>query len=334
MSNSYTPAAKLIGRRIRLMYVAVLVLLFLARMWSVHGVHGFLGTDAEHGEMAGVAGRLPGQSTEVAHAVFVRVYAPQTAADLVERSIADWRAQHAAVAQLLARVCAGGDALCVHFHTLDEQMLEVVASARTAARAPVADRTAALGRLAALQGNYFTAANAWVDELVARFTAETKTQQHMLLLWAVAQVLVTVLVVAVIVEPVIRRLQRELSEGDRAAERQNRLAAIVERTSSAVVISDPEGRIEWVNQGFERLTGYPIAAVAGRRQDEVLCGDRTDPATRAALRAAIDRPAAEDGVATTRYGVPVSVAARRHVAFSVLERRHSADLRRVARIGA
>src|SRR5882724_2523024 len=166
MSNSYTPAAKLIGRRIRLMYVAVLVLLFLARMWSVHGVHGFLGTDAEHGEMAGVAGRLPGQSTEVAHAVFVRVYAPQTAADLVlgaarlapdgasryavpaarepgvaipghpcdacvappsgvqvgrtadlvERSIADWRAQHAAVAQLLARVCAGGDALCVHFH--------------------------------------------------------------------------------------------------------------------------------------------------------------------------------------------------------------------------
>jgi len=48
------------------MYVAVLVLLFLARMWSVHGVHGFLGTDAEHGEMAGVAGRLPGQSTEVA----------------------------------------------------------------------------------------------------------------------------------------------------------------------------------------------------------------------------------------------------------------------------
>jgi two-component system, sensor histidine kinase and response regulator len=225
MSNSFTPAAKLIGRRIRLMYVAVLVLLFLARMWSVHGVHGFLGTDAAHGEMAGVAGRLPGQSTEVAHAVFVRVYAPQTAADdMVERSIADWRAQHAAVARLLAPVCAGGDALCVHFHTLDEQMLEVVAGARTAARAPLADRTAALGRLAALQSNYLTAANVWVDELVARFTAETKTQQHMLLLWALAQVLVTALVVAVIVEPVIRRLQRELSEGDRAAERQNRLA--------------------------------------------------------------------------------------------------------------
>src|SRR5229473_1899764 len=98
----------------------------------------------------------------------------------------------------------------------------------------------------------------------------------------------TALVVAVIVEPVIRRLQRERSDGDRAAERQNRLAAIVERTGSAVIISDPKGRIEWVNQGFERLTGYPIAAVAGRQQDEVLCGDQPDPTTRAALRAAID----------------------------------------------
>jgi len=314
MSNSYTPAAKLFGRRIRIMYVAVLVLLFTARMWSVHGVHGFLETDAAHGKMAGIAGRLTGRSIEVTHAVFVRVYAPQTAAadivlgaarlapngaapsgvqvgrtaDLVERSIEDWLAQHAEVARLLAQVCAGGDALCAHFHALDGEMLAVAASARAAARAPPADRTAALGRLAAVQGTYLAAANAWVDELAARFTAETKTQWHTLLLWALAQVLATALIVAVIVEPVIRRLQRERSQVDRAAERQTRLAAIVERTGSAVIISDPKGRIEWVNQGFERLTGYPIAAVAGRRQDEVLCGDRTDPATRAALRAAID----------------------------------------------
>src|SRR5258708_38181567 len=94
MSNSYTPAAKLFGRRIRIMYVAVLVLLFTARMWSVHGVHGFLQTDAAHGKMAGIAGRLTGRSLEVTHAVFVRVYPPQTAAaDLCERSNEDARAQ-------------------------------------------------------------------------------------------------------------------------------------------------------------------------------------------------------------------------------------------------
>src|SRR6202043_2978969 len=107
-------------------------------------------------------------------------------------------------------------------------------------------------------------------------------------LWALGQVLATALAVALILEPVIRRLQRERSEGDRTAERQNRLAAIVERAGSAVIISDPNGRIEWVNLGFVRLTGYPIGAVVGRQQDEVLCGEKTDPAARAALHAAID----------------------------------------------
>jgi len=157
------------------MYVAVLVLLFLARMWSVHGVHGFL-------ESMRCTARWPvspvafrDSRAKFARAAFARVYAPQTAADLVDRSIDDWLAQQAKVARLLARVCAGGDALCIHFHALDAQMLAVAASARAAAQAPLADRAAALGRLAALQGNYLAAANVWVDELTAHFTAETKT---------------------------------------------------------------------------------------------------------------------------------------------------------------
>ena len=289
MSNSFTPAAKLFGRQIRIAYIAVLVLLFLARMWSVHGVHGFLAADAGHGEMVGVAGRLPGQSAEVAHAAFVRVYAPQSAPDdILERKVENWLAQHAKAAQHLEQVCTGGDPLCVHFRALGTRMLAVAAGARAAVAAPPAERSAAFGRLAALQGDYAAGADAWVDELAAHFTQETKSQQRMLLLWAIAQVLVTALLVAVVVEPVIRRLQRERSDGDRAAERQNRLVAIVERTGSAVVISDRQGRIEWVNEGFVRLTGYPIEAVAGRGQDEVLCGEQTDPAARTALRAAID----------------------------------------------
>jgi two-component system sensor histidine kinase/response regulator len=263
------------------MYIVVLVLMFLARMWTVHGVHGFLGVDAGHGYVAGVAGRLPGQSAEVMSAAFGRT------ADSVERAIDNWHAQHVTVARLLAPICTGDEPLCVHFRALDTQMLAVAASARAVAGAPLTERTAALERLAALQGEYVTAANGWVDELVARLAAETKAQQRTLLLSALAQVLATVVVVAVVVEPVIRRLQRERSDVDRASEQQNRLAAIVERAGSAVIISDPKGRIEWVNQGFVRLTGYPIAAVAGRQQDEVLCGDKTDPAAHAILRAAI-----------------------------------------------
>ena len=149
MSNSHTHAASLFGYHLRITYVAVLAVLFLARMCSVHGVHAFLGLDAGHGEMASIAGRLPGLSAEVAHAAFVRLYAPQTAGDgIVDRTIGNWVAQHAKVAQFLGRACAGDDALCVHFHALDTQMLTVAASARAAAqrRSPIAARRLAGSR--------------------------------------------------------------------------------------------------------------------------------------------------------------------------------------------
>jgi PAS domain S-box-containing protein len=259
-------------------------------MWGVHGVYYFFGLDAGHGATVSMAGRLPGQSAEVTQAAFLRAYAPNAgSSDTLDRAIGAWAEQQAKVASVLSRVCAGGnDALCVHFHALEAQMLALVASARAAGQAPLAGRSEALGRLAARQENYGAAANAWIDELANRFAAQTKTQQNKLLMLAIVQVLVTALVVAFVVEPVIRRLQRERSEGDRIAKEQSRLMAIIERAASAVVISDPKGRIEWINQGFVRLTGYTSAEVAGRLQDEVLCSDQTDPAARAALRGAID----------------------------------------------
>src|SRR5260370_27812547 len=121
MSNSYPPAAKLFGRRIRIMYVAVLVLLFTARMWSVHGVHGFLETDAAHGKMAGIAGRLTGRSIEAPHAVFVRGYAPPTAAaHLLERSIADSLPATPARGPRLAHVLCARASLSATFSPLPD----------------------------------------------------------------------------------------------------------------------------------------------------------------------------------------------------------------------
>jgi signal transduction histidine kinase/ActR/RegA family two-component response regulator len=203
------------------MYVAVLVLMFALRMWSVHGVHGFLVLDAARGEMVSIAGRLPGQSTEIMHAAFVAAYAPKTAAEGgVDRAIGAWIALHARVAQLLRQACTAEDSPYLGFGTLEAQMRAVAANARAAAQAPPADRPAAIDRLRAVQVEYMTAAKAWVEDTAARFNADAKTQLNTLLLWAVAQVLATALIVAVVVEPVIRRLQRERSDGDRTDEAQ------------------------------------------------------------------------------------------------------------------
>lgn len=58
----------------------------------------------------------------------------------------------------------------------------------------------------------------------------------------------------------------------------SKLALIASRTDNAVILTDPEGRIEWVNPGFTRITGYALAEVAGRTPGSVLQGPGTDPA--------------------------------------------------------
>ncbi len=54
------------------------------------------------------------------------------------------------------------------------------------------------------------------------------------------------------------------------------LALVADRTSSGVAISDSEGRIEWINEGFSRLTGYSLGEVTGRRAADLLRGPETD----------------------------------------------------------
>ncbi len=67
-----------------------------------------------------------------------------------------------------------------------------------------------------------------------------------------------------------------------------RLALVARRTSNAVVITDARRRITWVNEGFERITGYAAAEVLGRSPGALLQADGTDPGTVQRLRAALD----------------------------------------------
>ena len=73
----------------------------------------------------------------------------------------------------------------------------------------------------------------------------------------------------------------------RDADRMRRLADVADRTSNAVVITGKDGLIEWVNDGFTRLTGWELSEVVGSRPGTFLQGPSTSQAARRAMREAV-----------------------------------------------
>jgi PAS domain S-box-containing protein len=55
-------------------------------------------------------------------------------------------------------------------------------------------------------------------------------------------------------------------------------SAALEALNTAVVITDREGNIEWVNHGFESLTGYSMLEAEGKNLVELLKSGKEDPA--------------------------------------------------------
>ncbi|WP_194242451.1 PAS domain S-box protein [Gimesia benthica] len=63
-----------------------------------------------------------------------------------------------------------------------------------------------------------------------------------------------------------------------------KLSLVASKTQHSVIISDAQGRIEWVNSAFSELTGYELAEIEGKKPGEILQGPHTDPATAAVIR--------------------------------------------------
>ena len=137
----------------------------------------------------------------------------------------------------------------------------------------------------------------------------------------------------------------DVTELKRTQAEAEKLALVAARTDNAVVLTDAEGRIEWVNTGFTRITGYALAEVRGRRPGSFLQGPETDPAT---MRLMHDRVARGEGfsVEILNYGKsgrkywlsievqPVRDAAGRLTPFMAIERditgsRHAQESLRV-----
>ena len=67
-----------------------------------------------------------------------------------------------------------------------------------------------------------------------------------------------------------------------------RLALVAKHTSNAVIVTDAQRRITWVNDGFVRISGYSANEAIGRSPAELLQSEKTDPEVIAKLRDALN----------------------------------------------
>jgi diguanylate cyclase (GGDEF)-like protein/PAS domain S-box-containing protein len=73
-----------------------------------------------------------------------------------------------------------------------------------------------------------------------------------------------------------KRVEEALRQSEARA---RKLSLVASRTHNAVLITDAQGRIEWINAAFTRLTGYSLREVSGRKPSEILIGPEADPRT-------------------------------------------------------
>jgi PAS domain S-box-containing protein len=74
----------------------------------------------------------------------------------------------------------------------------------------------------------------------------------------------------------IQAIVRDISERKRAEEENRQLAMVANTTTNMVILTDTEGRIEWVNPAFTRITGYTLEEVAGKTPGSFLVGPESD----------------------------------------------------------
>ena len=131
-----------------------------------------------------------------------------------------------------------------------------------------------------------------MEQSVAALQALSESDVSTVQLGAFATLLTSlllfVIVGVVVIEPIVRLVKRQhLRAGRRSAELEM-MSMAAQRTSNAVVFTDANRKITWVNRSFTRITGYSLAEAIGQPPGALLQCALTDPVMSAAMRAALN----------------------------------------------
>lgn len=82
---------------------------------------------------------------------------------------------------------------------------------------------------------------------------------------------------------------KDVSEEVAKREKMQMLSLVADKANSGILITDGNGKIEYINAGFEKLTGYSLEEARGKKPGPLLQGKDTDPQTIKTIRYHLDR---------------------------------------------
>lgn len=81
----------------------------------------------------------------------------------------------------------------------------------------------------------------------------------------------------------------DVTERKKAEEELTLLSLVASKTVNGVVISDAEGKVKWINDSFEILTGFTLADLKGKRVGDMMIGKETNLDELARVRALAEK---------------------------------------------
>ena len=99
----------------------------------------------------------------------------------------------------------------------------------------------------------------------------------------------------------------DITEKVKSKQELEKLSLVASKTINGVIIMDANGRTEWVNDGFTKLTGYALSEIIGKYPGSLLEGEETDRATSNRIKENFkkDKPFTEEILAYRKSGEKV-----------------------------